>query len=150
MLVASWSVSPRFGMTVPGFKPGGFMIQAFSSLGPLLGTTPPAMVVRDATPARFGPIVPFAPGMPGMVWQAGHPFCWMSCAPSVGSPVLAAAGGGFVPGAGAGALPGDAAGLGTGAGAGPAPLACCCSQTWKSASDCVVTRNCIPLWPDPH
>src|SRR5579864_2052506 len=72
ILVASSSVRPRFGISVPGFLAGGFMIQALRSSGPLLSTAPPAILLRLATPARLGPTVPLAPGMPGIVWQPTH------------------------------------------------------------------------------
>src|SRR5262249_22148910 len=139
--------------------------------------TPPAMVGREATPPRLGPIVPLAPGIPGMVWHAPQPFCWISCTPTAGSPPPGAGCGGLAgtgpPGAGAGETAGstdgctpgatagagttgdgdaagDAAGLGTGAGGGALPDCCCCSQVWKSPGGCVVTRNSMPLWPAPH
>src|SRR5437879_4169638 len=101
-------------MAVPGLRAGGFMIHFLRSSGPLLGTAPPAMRVREATPARFGPMVPVAPGMPGMIWQAPQPFCWIRAAPAAGSaPAGAGAGAG-----GAGAGDGWVAGA---AGAGEAP-----------------------------
>ena len=48
ILVASSSVRPTLGMAVPGLTAGGFMIQRLRSSGPLLGTAPPAMRVREA------------------------------------------------------------------------------------------------------
>src|SRR5260370_41447810 len=61
-------------MAGPGLSADGLMIHRFRSSGPVLGTAPPAMVAREATPARLGPMVPLAPEMPGMVWQAPQPF----------------------------------------------------------------------------
>src|SRR5437868_2774166 len=55
ILVASSSVKPTLGIAVPGFKAGGFKIQALRSSGPVFGTAPPAILGRLATPARFGP-----------------------------------------------------------------------------------------------
>src|SRR6267378_5542946 len=113
------------------------MIHFLRSSGPLLATAPAAMRLRDATPARFGPMLPVAPGMPGIVWQAPQPFCWIRAAPAAGSaPAGAGAGVGAGAGAGAGA-PGAgeadgltaAAGVGKGAttaGAGAPGAACCC------------------------
>src|SRR5438445_172882 len=74
-----------------------------------------SVVVNQApTPRRFGPMVPVAPGMPGMIWQAPQPFCWIRAAPAAGSaPAGAGAGAG-----GAGAGDGWVAGA---AGAGEAP-----------------------------
>src|SRR5258708_1887746 len=113
-------------MAVPGLRAGGFIIQRLRSSGPVLGTAPPAMRVREATPARFGPMVPVAPGMRGIVWQAPQPFCWSSAAPAAGSAPAGAAGAGAGAGAGAtgeaagatGEAPGagDAAGLAAGEG----------------------------------
>src|SRR5215471_10949396 len=89
------------------------MIQALRSAGPVLGTVPlgyVAIIGRWPTGGtlscepRLGPIVPLAPGMPGMVWHAPQPFCWIDMAPAVGLP--AAAGGGAGAGAGGGAAPG--------------------------------------------
>src|SRR5947209_12727204 len=88
-------------MIVPGLTAGGFMIQRLRSSGPLFGTTPPAIVLREATPARLGPTLPLAPGMPGITWQAPQPFVAINWAPSAG---LAAGAGGAAAGAvGAGA-----------------------------------------------
>src|SRR5437870_11774493 len=94
-------------MAVPGLRAGGFMIHLLRSSGPLLGTAPAAIRLREATPARFGPMLPVAPGMPAIVWHAPQPFCWISAAPSAG---LAPAGAGA--GGGAGARVGAAAGAG--------------------------------------
>src|SRR5215510_3406143 len=79
MVPASSSVSPNFGMAVPGLTDGGSRIQRCKSAGPLCGTAPPAIVVRDPTPLRLGPMLPVAPGTPGMVWQLPQPFCTISC-----------------------------------------------------------------------
>src|SRR5438309_6964999 len=76
MRVACWSLSPRLGMRVPGLTAGGFSTHRFRSSGPVFGTAPPAIAVREATPARFGPTLPLAPGTPGMVWQPPQPACW--------------------------------------------------------------------------
>src|SRR5205085_2830160 len=139
---------------------GGFMIYRFKSSGVLLGTAPPAIVVRDATPARLGPIVPLAPGTPGtpgMMWQVPHGFWAISAAPSAGEAPPGAGGGGAGAGAGGGApgageapglaaTPGDGTAdatapvFGCGAGAAPGggggaaagPACCCCSHCWKS------------------
>src|SRR5579859_6438815 len=102
-------------MIVPGLSPGGFMIQRFRSSGPLLGTAPPAMVGREATPGvlpfgpRFGPMVPVAPAMPGMVWHPPHPFWAISAAPSAGEAPPGAGGGTVATGFGRGdaMTPGD-------------------------------------------
>src|SRR6266568_1585006 len=102
-------------MAVPGLRAGGFMIHFWRSSGPLLGTAPPAMRLREATPARLGPMVPAAPGMPGIVWQAPQPFCWMSAAPAAGSAPPGAGGAGAGEGLVAGA---GAVGAGAVAGAG--------------------------------
>src|SRR5438874_10199216 len=174
MLVASSSVKPRLGMIVPGLTAGGFKIQRFRSSGPLFGTAPPAMGLRDATPARFGPMVPLAPGIPGMVWQPGQPFCGISMAPMAGSPPPGAGWGGLAgagaPGAGAGDGPGtcdrlpgvtaglgttgagggDAAGFGTGAAGAALPVCCCCNHVWNSFGATLVTRNSMPLCPAPQ
>src|SRR5207302_7485308 len=98
--VASLSVRPRLGMTVPGFAAGGSRIQRLRSSGPLFGSAPPAIVARLATPVRSGPTAPLAPGMPGMMWQPPQPFWIVSVWPSatavgsgVGTPGLAAAAG---------------------------------------------------------
>src|SRR5260370_38299286 len=69
ILVASSSVRPTFGISVPGFRAAGLRIHFLRSSGPELLTAPPAILGRLATPARFGPTVPVAPGMPGIVWQ---------------------------------------------------------------------------------
>src|SRR5438128_1574093 len=82
ILVASSSVSPTLGIAVPGLTAGGFKIHFFKSSGPVLLTAPPAILGRLATPARFGPTAPVAPGMPGMVWQPTHGLVAMICAPS--------------------------------------------------------------------
>src|SRR2546428_12529784 len=87
-------------MAVPGLSADGLMIHFFRSSGPLLGTAPPAIRVREATPARFGPMAPLAPGMPGIAWHAPQPF-WASSV----LPASTRAGSGAAPGA-AGALPG--------------------------------------------
>src|SRR5437870_11368242 len=99
IFVASSSVSPTFGINVPGFSAAGFMIHFLRSSGPELLTAPPAILVRLATPARFGPTWPVAPGTPGIVWQPTHGLVAMSCAPS-------AAG---LPGSSAGPAPAAAA-----------------------------------------
>src|SRR5437868_7803102 len=93
-------------MIVPGLTAGGFMIQRLRSSGPLLGTTPPAIVFREATPARLGPTVPEAPGTPGIMWQAPQPLAAINWAPSAGLAAGGAATGGGAAGA---AAPGVAA-----------------------------------------
>src|SRR5215472_16385315 len=96
MVLASSSVSPNFGMAVPGLTDGGSRIQRCKSAGPLCGTAPPAIVVRDPTPLRLGPMLPVAPGTPGMVWQAPQPFCTISCCACAGGIVGPPAGGALV------------------------------------------------------
>src|SRR5438094_2173185 len=78
----------------------GSRSQRLRSSGLALGTDPRAIVVRFATPARFGPIVPLAPATFGMVWHPPQPFCAISACPSA-----TAVGSGGGPAAG---LPGDA------------------------------------------
>src|SRR5713226_2378153 len=154
-------------IAVPGLRAPGFMIHFLRSSGPLLGTAPAAMRLRDATPARFGPIAPFAPGMPGIVWQAPQPFCGISAAPSAGlAPAGAGVGAGLAgtggapaavgAGAAAGAVAEGVAGTGGAAGAGataagaPGPACCCCNHCWNSPCETASTRNNTPLWPAPH
>src|SRR3954451_14465940 len=66
-------------MAVPGLSAGGSRIQDLRSSGPALLTAPPAILARDATPARFGPTAPLAPGTPGMVWHPPHGWDAMNC-----------------------------------------------------------------------
>src|SRR6266571_4307870 len=46
ILVASSSVSPTLGISVPGFRAGGFKIHFCRSSGPVLLTAPPAILMR--------------------------------------------------------------------------------------------------------
>ena len=85
-MIGSYSPLPIVFMIEPGFMWRAFLIQR-ASVGPSLRYRPPAMVWREATCVRSGPMLLTAPGTPWIAWQPMQPPSMKPCcAPRTGSP----------------------------------------------------------------
>src|SRR6478735_5428741 len=80
MLATCSSLRFRFGIFDPGLTPGGFLIHILR-FASLFSRIPLAMVVREPTWVRFGPMTAAAV-VPLIAWQATQPAPWKAWNPA--------------------------------------------------------------------